>query len=279
MKKRLLFFVYIDGMRPSDEGFGKTAMAFNFLNLKRYADRFDCSTFILSMKQGLPDANSIASDYVTYIMGLGFCNDVQFIVEENTLLREADAFYRHFASDMDKYDGELVFFAHTKGTTNTMNDSLTKWIASMYWFSLEDVETAMEAMLSKRKAFYGFPLVDASDSVYHPYEVRPANKYYYYGTMYWMNPGLIKAFFGDEWHGGSVQKLFDRYYAEWFPAMCVPLKFAGTCGDVTVRNGLDLYKNFDDALFEFGNGFTKSPSPVRAFEEHYASIMNEFHGL
>ena len=275
MRKRLLYFVYVDGIGPCDNGFRGSMYEYNFINLKRYAGRFDCSTFILSFSDSTVDVDRVMGDYVSYIMSLGFDNDVEFIVEPNTQLREAEAFYRHFASDMDRYVGELVFFAHAKGISNEMTDSLLKWISAMYYFSLEDIANVTDCMVSKRKAFYGFPLVDASDSPYHPFEVRPKHKYYYYGTMYWMNPGLIKAYMADDWYKGEVPELFDRYYAEWFPAMCVPMKFAGTRGNVTTLNGIDLYRNFDVLLGEFDSGFD-GDSPVPAFMEHYKSIISEF---
>ena len=275
MKRRLLYFVYVDGTSPYDEGFHGSMAEYNFINLKRYADRFDSATFILSTAPSIDNIDRVLADYTSYIMSIGFDMDVEFITEPNTQLREADAFHRHFVMDMDRYDGDLVFFGHTKGTTNNANESLMKWICAMYYFSLEDIDMVTDWMVSKRKAFYGFPLIDASDSSYHPFEVRPKHKYYYYGTMYWTNPGLLKAYMADDWHKGEIPELFDRYYAEWFPAQCLPMRFAGTFGDVSTLNGIDLYNNFDILLGDFEAGL-KGDSPVPAFMEHYKSIMDEF---
>ncbi len=275
MRKRLFYFVYVNGIGPYDSGFRGTMYEYNLINLKRYADRFDCSTFILSFSEDVNDVDRIVGDYVSHITSIGFDKDVEFIVEPNTQLREADAFYRHFVMDIDRYIGELVFFAHAKGISNEVNDSLLKWLCSMYYFSLEDINSAMDWLLSKRKAFYGFPLINAMDCPYHQFEIRPKYKYYYYGTMYWMNPGLIRDCMADEWYKGELPKLYDRYYAEQFPAMCVPMRFAATYGGVSTLNGIDLYRNFDVLLGEFDSGFDKD-SPVPGFLEHYKSILDEF---
>ena len=206
MKKKLVFFWYVDVDHSSNPIY-----RLHMNELCRYNDIFDEALFIMSLKQDDDAHRSMATGLASELL-MGGYNDSRFIFEENTGFRESKAFHEHVHSAIETGESSLIFFGHSKGLSNVFNDSLIAWICSMYYFSLERVSDAIDAMVNRRKVAYGFPAVlytgGSEAGIFYP-----INGFYYMGAMFWLNASLahmaIKIQLGDDDY-----ELADRYYSE-----------------------------------------------------------------
>lgn len=90
--------------------------------------------------------------------------NITFIVEQNNKLeREGYIFKKYVIDKLNKLwdENTLVFFAHTKGIYNYTEDrNVAKWVISMYYFCLNNVECFMYDLLRDKILSYGFPCFD-----------------------------------------------------------------------------------------------------------------------
>lgn len=222
-------------------------MKLHFNLLRRYANVFDESVFVLSFKKELMGNKDLMRHYMDYIIGLGFYN-VRFKIEENTEFRECKAFNEEVVENRDN-DGKLVFFGHNKGTTNTYNESLYRLICSMYYFNLNFMDDTEFRLIGDECPFYGFPLLNAKWSEPEATCVMPIYKYFFYGTFFWVNWTVLNEIVTHK--GREYPKLASRYYAENFPANTVEIEIVGTYGNTYGLSGRDLHKDFDGFLEEY----------------------------
>lgn len=184
MKKRLVFFVYVDS-------FYKESVVYDihFENLKRYCGIFDSATIYLSLKVIDEENLDFARNLAKRIIDCGFIKDVEFKIRENTIMREVDCFKDEVIYRIINNVPELVFFTHTKGISNNLNLSLFKWICGMYYFNLNFMNEVEYSLVYKpiydtansSSVFYGFPLLYSTIGNYIK------NNVFYAGTIYWIN--------------------------------------------------------------------------------------------
>lgn len=91
------------------------------------------------------------------------------LIKNDKELREGKIFYNYILKDLDKLKDNIVFFAHTKGVTNEINDNLKLWICGCYYLSLNFFDEAINE-LNNGKICYG--------SIYN-YDYRNNHDYTY----------------------------------------------------------------------------------------------------
>jgi len=184
MKKRLVFFVYVDCAYRDC-----LIYDIHFANLSKYYKIFDAATIYFSLKEINEDNMDIVRYLAKKIIDCGFINDVEIKIRKNTEIREVDCFKEEVISRIENNVPELVFFTHTKGISNVLNESLFKWICGMYYFNLNFIDEVNCFLVSKpiydtahrSGIFYGFPCLVSNIKNYITSQV------FYPGTIYWVN--------------------------------------------------------------------------------------------
>lgn len=222
-------------------------MKLHFNLLRRYANVFDESVFILSFKKELMGDKDLMRHYMNYIIGLGFYN-VRFKIEENTEFRECKAFNEEVVENRDN-DGKIVFFGHGKGISNEYNESLVRLICSMYYFNLNFIDEVEHYLISDECAYYGFPLLNAKWNEPEATCVMPLYKYFFYGTFFWTNWTVLKEIVTHK--GREYPKMASRFYDENFPANTVEIELVGTHKYTYGLSGRDLHHDFDGFFDEY----------------------------
>ena len=218
MKKRLVFNFYIDdGWK--DNHINKI----HFYCLNYFKNVFTEMVFMVSLN----DVNnkSLIYDFERYILSLELCTNIQFIIKNNHIFREAKNFYDEIALKLNVLDG-LTFFGHNKGITNYCNpdfekESVEKWVTSMYYGCLCDVKEMEYYLTDGRKLAYGTLLDEINiDDIGDSKWCNSLNvwlgerKYFYMGTFFWLNCNMIEYYLQNS--NISIPKLIDRWYAENF---------------------------------------------------------------
>lgn len=248
MVKKLVFFFYIGEDITIDAYQSKSpTLALHLKLLKRFAHVFDEAVFVLSLKKGLADNKDLLRHYMTAIIELGFYN-VRFKIEENTEFRECKAFKEEVVENKDN-DGKLVFFGHSKGTTNEYNESLKRLICSMYYFNLNFSDEALKMLIGNESVYFGFPLLNAKWSEPEATCVMPLYKYFFYGTFFWTNWTVLKEIMAHK--GREYPKMASRFYAENFPANTIEFEMASTYKNTYGLSGRNLHYDFDGFLDEY----------------------------
>jgi hypothetical protein len=232
--KRLIFYFYI-----KDNWIENTTNRIHLLCLKHYAHIFDEAVFVISVD----DINNyeLIHSFEMAVLDLGFTPNISFKIVENTYLREARTFYDLIAKKLDEYDG-LTFFGHNKGLTNVNAydvESVSLWILSLYYFSLEYYEEATYQLTDGRELSFG-PLLNEINGMdinvteegiiprKHFIEKTEMSlgkeKYLYMGTFFWLNGGALYEYMRK--NDKELPKLTDRWYAENFCANIFPLQLA-----------------------------------------------------
>lgn len=260
MKKRLVFFIYVDTAFR-----GSKIYDLHFALLKRYYKVFDCATLYFSLKEINYENLEFARELAKRVIDCGFIQDVETKIRQNTNMREVDCFKEEVVDRIINNVPEMVFFTHTKGLSNKLNQSLVNWICGMYYFSLEligDVESALiyralHDTLNGGGIFYGFPLLKSNIQNYLREEI------FYAGTIYWIN--CSKAAQYNKAFNVNPEKDYvygSRCFAEEFPGN----NFLGCLSKGPFYANVEtwsLYDGFDEQLnkiyeengFELKNGF------------------------
>lgn len=242
MRKKLVFFLYIGDDRTPQERISAGFVAkVHFYCLKRYRKLFDEAKFVLSVKKELLGNEKLISEYVEFIIKLGYIKNVDFSVEENTALRESKTFKEEIVDNKDN-DGKLIFFAHLRGESNE-NEQVARWVFSNYYYSLSQDWEIDYWLIENMKVFYGFPLVDFRGAEPLPFEIYPKNKFYYPGSIYWVNVSLLKETIRSR--GEDIPPLIGRFYTENFPGDAVNYEVVSTANYFAAPRGYDYYKQFD----------------------------------
>lgn len=255
MKKRLVFFVYVD------VGYmGSIIYNLHFALLKRYHKIFDAATIYFSLREINDENMDFARELAKRVIDCGFVSDVEFKIRKNTNMREVDCFKEEVVSRIINNTPELVFFTHTKGLSNEFNASLYRWICGMYYYALESEEDidnhliyrALPDTIRGGGIFYGFPLLISGMENYIKERV------FYAGTIYWINCG--KAAQCNKAFGVNPEKDYvygTRCFAEEFPGNNF-LGCLSTGKFLPVTEHFSLYTNFENQLYEIYNcnGFT-----------------------
>ena len=242
MRKKLIFFIYIGDERTPhqrcDEGF---VAKIHFACLKKYIDVFDEAKFVFSMKKELMGNSKLISSYVEFIMNLGYTDNVEFKVEENTSLRESSTFYDEIIINEQNND-KLVFFSHLRGESND-SETVARWVFSNYYYALTRLWEIDYWLIENQKVFYGYPMTDCRWIDGNPHEVLPFNRYYYLGSTYWINVPLLNEVIRTR--GIEKPKITGRFFTENFPGDTISYELASTTGYVAAMTGYDPYTQFD----------------------------------
>jgi len=206
--KTLVFHFYVDPLYKN-----KISYKMHFACLREYSNVFTNAIFILSMdnKNDTSLINNVEKD----IINCGFSCPINFDIAENDEYREVKTFKNYIIDKLDTYNG-LVFFSHTKGTTNIdkyewMTENYLHWIFSLYYYYYS-LEYADDEVIKKLIENYG----GHKRAMYGPMGSYAVNgKIFYPGTFFWLNCKKIKE---DEVNGYiRIPLLYDRSYAECFP--------------------------------------------------------------
>lgn len=207
MKKTLVYHLYV-----GDDI--ETNMCYKVHSecLKSFIYLFDKVKFTISVND-LANVDLIQKG-INWIMDLGCVCEMEISTALNDYFRESKTFYEKILKN--NADDELIFFFHSKGTTNFTDqtssiDSVFNWICGIYYYSLglyDDVETF---------------LVNTYKTMYGPFLLTPpteggGNFYQFYaGGGYWINNVSLKNLI----KSNIIQDLTvsNRYFAEKYPGM------------------------------------------------------------
>lgn len=266
MRKKLVFFLYIgDDRAPQDRISAGLVAKAHIYCLKKYRDVFDEAKFVLSMKEELIGNSKLISSYVEFLMGLGYIENVEFVVEKNTPFRESKTF-RYEIVDSKDNEGKLVFFAHLRGESNE-NEEVARWVFSNYYYALSRRWEIDYWLVQNMKVFYGFPLTDCRATNGLSYEVLPFNKFYFLGSIFWTNVTLLREVMRTR--GITPPKLANRFYSENFPGNVINYELISTYGFVSAERGWDCYTQFNGLLEEWCG---RSGNSIEEFNAEFEKV-------
>ena len=264
MKKRLVYFMFVDYSQRDNKMY-----LVHFYNLKNFRHCFDCCTFWLSLKDFSEENQKYATELIKKLMEIGFLDNTEFKIVKNDEFREAPCFYDEVVGRIEGGENEWIFFAHSKGITNNINESVLQWVCAMYYFGLnfeEELTYQFCHLEVPRAAFYGFPF-----SYYEKIDLID-NDYLFVGTMYWIKTAQVRRIINA--NKGKIEKVADRCYAEDFPGNHVEPAYCKTHrGYAVIHNG--FYDNFPAALSEY---FERSNTPeeeINGFYEYYNNMIEK----
>lgn len=267
MRKKLVFFIFIgDNTLPKDRVLNNGVARVHFYCLRKYRHCFDEATFVLSCTEQVLRNPDVISSYMEYIMSLGYVENTKFVVEKNTVLREAATVKWELVDSKDN-EGKLLFFSHLRGE-HTDNESVRKWVFSNYFMTLGNVNNVEYWLAGANKVFFGFPMADCRDVTPNSWEIIPKYGYYFLGSIYWANISILREVIKRD---GTEPPMFGRFYSENFPASCVNWDMTATACDTACKTGYWLYDNFDGMFNEWceRTGYDR-----KEFDDAYAEIEN-----
>lgn len=247
--------------------YGNKMYDVHFFNLKNFRHCFDCCTFWISLKDFGDENQRFATEIIKTLMSIGYTENTEFKIVKNDDFREATCFYEEVAEKIKNGDNELIFFSHSKGLSNEINESLLQWICAMYYFGLNFIDELSFWFLSgntMNSCFYGFPFSHIKGCYLTDYN------YFYAGTMYWVKTERVRrVLFNNK---KNIEGISDRWYAETFPGNHVDSFCCLTHrGCDVMHNG--FYHNFCQALKDY---FERSKTPskeVDDFFEYYNEMV------
>lgn len=254
MKRNLVFSFYIfDGWEQN------FANRVHLAYLEKYHDVFDFAVFIVVCD----DVSNVEliSGFEKKIVDIGFRN-VEFRVRKNTVLREAEHFYKELVGHLGEFEGS-VMWAHNKGVSNIYFERkwLFNWLSFMYIGTaglISDCEKKMfENYYGGEKYFYGAPLIKGEG-------FGISNMYG--GGFFAMNPQSILKSLAKS--GKELPKLSNRSYAEEFPGSLFEFDRLGSYRDAYIfGNYADFYSysdmDWEDAERIVFNGITEKIEEVK----------------
>ncbi len=269
MRKKLIFFIYIGDDRTPQQRCSEVLVAkVHFACIKRWRSVFDEAKFILSVKEGLIGNTKLISEYVDFIMSLGYTENVEFVVEKNTSLRESKNFKEEIL-DNESNNDKLVFFSHLRGESNN-TENTARWVFSNYYYALSREWEIDYWLVQNTKVFYGFPMTDCRYTDGRPNEVLPFNRYYYLGSIFWTNVSTLK----DVMKTRNIEKprMIGRFFSENFPGNTISYELVATTCYVAATTGWDPYSQFDQLLEEW---CSRSEMSMEEFDNEYEKAKSE----
>ena len=242
MKKRLVFFIYVDVKYKDSKLYD-----LHLYNLEKYIKCFDFCTFHLSFSEFSKENLDFANELMCRIMAFSSEKDIEFKFRHNSIFREADCFEEEVISRIKNETKEIVFFAHARGLTFGLNESNLMWISAMYYFNLnfvDDVDRHFLTTTSRpQKIFYGFPMSYCDKSRGEKYN------WFYPGTFFWIKCDSVNFF--SEMFKLKLYEKHDRCFAEDFPGCSFWPEFAATHRDLCVEERYIFGINFMGAINEY----------------------------
>lgn len=225
MKRKLIFSFYLS--KDWETSFSNKI---HLACLAMYAKQFDYATFIIIYDL---ENESLVPALKHKIIDIGFEN-VEFILKENSLFREAKPFYEEVVLKLDSYN-DMIMWGHNKGITNIYvpKKLLFNWLTSLYFGTIGLIDECEKKFISNyyggEKYFYGTLLVEG----------KGENNGFYGGSFFLMNPvSIMKAI---KRKGIELPKLSNRSYVEEFPGALFGMDRLGSFNDAYIFN---KYSNF-----------------------------------
>lgn len=206
-KLKLVYHLYIpDGEIPE-------IYKYHFTCLKEFANVFDEYDITFSVS----DINNekLIRTWEERFFNIGIYKNVTFnVVQNNIDYREGETLKTRVFDKMPA-EKSIVFFAHSKGATNSLNDSTIDWVLSMYYFNLHDIEELKNRLIRVNRQ-----ILCGHFAYYSERLTCTKYRWQYPGSFYWINvPALYEE---------SLQRplpvMHNRFYAEDFPGNYLPLK-------------------------------------------------------
>lgn len=263
MIKKLVFFIYVDSSIK-----GSPIYRIHIENLRKCVSVFDEAVFVFSLKDMSSENKEFAQEIVLQLLKMGYYRNTTIRFEENTKYREAKCFKEEVVDKLEEDRGKAVFFGHAKGVSNVYNESVTKWICSMYYFGALKTDDMENWFTDERRLFYGYPYAYVGETTKRVAPKYPRYEYYYMGTLYWLNINRILLHINET--DSRYKTLGDRYYAEEFPGENFPSIRSAAYEDRATNDETNPYEGFDLILKE-----TLSDEDIQKFEEYYNDIMKE----
>lgn len=248
LKKQLVFYFHVP-----DDYETNVAIKMHYACLWKYRDIFDIVEFFISCTE---NSKKYLMSVKYSLLNIFENKDIRFKEVENDSFCEVRAFKENIIDKLDTFENTLVFFGHTKGTTNVTNypervPNILKWIYALYFYSLEFMYEVEKKLIG---AYYGrFRSIFGSLSTV----AKEGQHLYYPGTFYWMNPMAIT----NDINNGEivVPKMADRIYAEFFPSVYKHDEYFmgktdGHNGVMAADGTFDYYQcDFDDVVRYYGD--------------------------
>lgn len=209
INKTLVFHIYAyDNM----DYVNNIAYRFHMKCLEMYSHLFNKACFNISV-DNLQNKELIRKIKID-IINCGFKN-VEIIVTRNDYYCEVNTF-KHFILDRLNIENDLVFFGHTKGIINVIDninyiENILHWVYTMYYFNLDDfyINDMQDCLIrskgGKQKTFYGTlrTYVDVINSSFYP------------GSFYWIN--RMKLYEDSISNNIRIPNYYNRNFCEELP--------------------------------------------------------------
>ena len=238
MKKTLIYHLYVGKDIKTN-----ICYKIHLECLKHFIYLFDKAIFTISVDD-LSDADLI-KDGIDWILSIGFNSKIEINIDENSLYRESITFYNKvLKNDND----ELLFFFHSKGTTNFMDpektkDSIFTWICGIYFYSLSQDYKCVEILENTHRTMCGpFLLTPPLNGTGNFFQ-------FYAGGGYWINNASLKNL--KKIKAIEDLSLSDRYFAEKYPGMV--LSTYEEYGLESVNNTMIIMGRLDGTSFYNGD--------------------------
>lgn len=249
MKKRLIFNFYIDEQWKENH-----MNKIHLCCLSYYKDVFDEMNFMVSLND--IQNKELIYDFEKHIMSLELCPNIRFMVKQNHIFRESKNFYDEIALKLNDLDG-LTFFAHNKGITNYVDDDLPKdgiekWVTSMYYGCLCDINEVENFLTDGRLISYGSLLNHCKKDVTEESKYKNCQYYLgktmcsYLGTFFWINTPVLYDYINNT--EKNIPKLNDRWYDENFLSNLIDFNFMGSYRGRYILGIFDMYLNAEECI-------------------------------
>ena len=197
MKKNLLYHCYIKDIGNINE-----PMIFNLKCLEMYIDIFDGKKIVYVAVDGV-----IRHSKEKIVEALPILKrfDEIHLFENHPIHRESESLIELLSHVKDSTDS-ITFYAHSKGNTHPIDDSLRNWIVCMYYFNLDgDYLKEAEQQLGGNYTTSGILKKDCKSG-------GIIGDWHYSGAFFWIND---EKFFKNEWSMGlRGQMALESYLGE-----------------------------------------------------------------
>lgn len=259
MKKTLIYHLYV-----GEDIETNICYKIHHECLKYFINLFDKVRFTISVDD-LSDTTLIKKG-VEWILNLGFTKEIEITTSLNSQFRESITFYEKV---LNNDNDELIFFFHSKGTTNFKDerkskDSVFMWICGIYFYNLSEYFSAYNTLIITNKTMCGPFLLTPNE------EITMGERYYqfYAGAGYWINNVSLKNLIKSK--RVKEIKLCNKFLAETYPGVILSTNM--DYGLECIDNMMILQEKVDG--FAFYNGSAKDWEYIFNIYSHKDEVKN-----
>lgn len=193
MNKHLIYYLYCNSYKFLEV----YALHFNCIN--SYNDIFDKYTFILAFD------NINDNDLINYWKNIVKTyiktdKEIEFIiVANNPIIREGIHFYNYVFKRLNKFNNELILWAHGKCDLNFNKDYIYSWITLLY-YQLSFVGEIEDYLINDKYCHVGGLLTEC---------ISNFTNVHYSGSFYWIYPDKILSNYKDRYN--IINHIYDNY--------------------------------------------------------------------